>query len=257
MKSVIYKKNGDAKGAHSLLITLLIGMFVSIWPALGGWQEVAAGHLEVPGMTLIPAGKFAFGDPDEGTKEEIDLKAFYIDKYEVTNEAYKKFKHNHTFPAERATHPVAGITWHEADTYCKSIGKRLPKEEEWEKAARGTDGRAYPWGDEFDKAKANTREGLAPSSQQRSHDHSGGKQDPETKGTVSVGSYEAGKSVYGVYDMAGNVREWTDSWYDDKKVYRVVRGGSYLDDQDSVYTFTVRKSIPEDAKEYIGFRCAK
>lgn len=214
-------------------------------------------HEEIPGMALVPAGKFLFGDKDEGTQEAIDLKAFYIDKYEVTNEDYKKFKHDHKFPPEKARHPAVNVTWHDANTYCKALGKRLPTEEEWEKAARGTDGRLYPWGKEFDKAKANTREGGVPPAQH--HDHSaGGKQGTASdKGTVAVGSYEAGKSPYGVYDMAGNVREWTDNWFDDKKIYRSVRGGSYIDDSEAIFTFTVRKSIPEDPKEYVGFRCAK
>jgi len=201
-------------------------------------REISAVHEAADGMVLVPAGKFTFGDKDEGTEETIDLKAFYIDKYEVTNEDYKKVKHDHKFSPDKAKHPVTNVSWHDANTYCKSVGKRLPTEEEWEKAARGTSGISYPWGENFDKAKANTRES-------------------DINGTTPAGKYEAGKSPYGVYDMAGNVREWTDNWYDEKKIYKSVRGGAFIDDEDSVYTFAVRKSIPEDKKEYVGFRCAK
>lgn len=202
--------------------------------------HIMAGHEKgaQEGMVLVQAGKFDFGDEDDEGIEKIDLKAFYIDQYEVTNEQYRNFKHEHKFPPDKADHPVTGVSWHDANTYCKSLGKRLPAEEEWEKAARGTDGRAYPWGKDFKSDKVNGKEANIGT-------------------TTPVGKYEAGKSVYGVYDMSGNVREWTDSWHDDNKIYRVVRGGGYIDDEDSVFTFTTRKSIPEDVKDYVGFRCAK
>jgi formylglycine-generating enzyme required for sulfatase activity len=216
-----------------------VTVFVLVLTTLAGFQNALASDTTPEGMVLIPAGKFIFGDEDQGTEEEIDLKAFYIDKYEVTNEDYKKFVHDHKFPPGKEKHPVVNVSWHDADTYCKSLGKRLPTEEEWEKAARGTDGREYPWGDGFDSSKLNSRES--------------GIND-----TTPVGKYEAGKSVYGVYDMSGNVREWTDDWYDiDDRIYKVVKGGSYIDDEESVFTFTVRKSIPEDIKAYVGFRCAR
>lgn len=202
--------------------------------------HVMAGHEKdaQEGMVLVPAGKFDFGDEDEGSVEKVDLKAFYIDQYEVTNEQYGNFRHDHKFLPDKAKHPVTGVSWHDANTYCKSQNKRLPTEEEWEKAARGTDGRDYPWGKNFKADKLNSVEANIGT-------------------TTPAGKYETGKSVYGVYDMSGNVREWTDSWHDEGRIYRIVRGGGYIDDEDSVYTFTTRKSIPEDAKEYIGFRCAK
>ncbi|MBI3813439.1 MAG: SUMF1/EgtB/PvdO family nonheme iron enzyme [Nitrospinae bacterium] len=184
-------------------------------------------------MALVSGGKFSFGED----KKKIELGDFYIDKYEVTNAQYKKFRPEHEIPDGKENHPVADISYFDAEDYCKSAGKRIPTSEEWEKAARGTDGRAYPWGDKFDSKKANTSEG--------------GK-----GGTVKVGSYEGGKSPYGAYDMSGNVWEWVDAW-DSKKQYRVARGGSYFEGDDMNRTTSSLMSIPDDIHEYIGFRCAK
>jgi formylglycine-generating enzyme required for sulfatase activity len=184
-------------------------------------------------MVLIPGGKFLFGED----KKKIELADFYIDRYEVSNIQYKKFRAEHEFPAEKENHPAAEISYFDAEEYCKSVGKRLPTSKEWEKAARGTDGRKYPWGDKFDSKKANTSEG--------------GK-----GGAVKVGTYEGGKSPYGVYDMSGNVWEWVDAW-DSKKQYRFARGGSYFEGDDMNRTTSSLMSIPDDIHEYIGFRCAK
>lgn len=199
---------------------------------------VVAGGDSADGMKLVPAGKFKFGDEDEGTDEVVDLRAYYIDINETTNAEYKKQNPAHKFPSGKADHPVTNISWHSANTYCKKIGKRLPNEDEWEKAARGTDGRYYPWGEDYDETFLNSSEG--------------GK-----GGTAAVGSYADGKSPYGINDMSGNVREWVDDWYSDRQMYRVIKGGGFLDGEEDVYTFSVRKSIPEDIKAYVGFRCAK
>jgi serine/threonine-protein kinase len=184
-------------------------------------------------MVLIPRGKFMFGDG----KKKIELKEFYIDKYEVTNSQYKKFRPEHTFPAEKADFPVVEITYFDAEEYCKWAGKRLPTAEEWEKAARGEDGRIFPWGNKFDSKNANTSEA-------------------GTGGPVNVGSFKSGKSPYGVYDMSGNVWEWVDAW-NPKKQYRFVRGGSYFEGEDLNRTTSSLMSIPDDMHEYIGCRCAK
>ncbi len=186
------------------------------------------------GMVLIPAGDFLYG---EG-KKKISLKDFYIDKYEVTNEEFKKFRPEQRFDPKEADHPAREISWFDADEYCKWAGERLPTEEEWEKAARGKDGRIYPWGNKYDPRKANAAE-------------MGGK-------VVTVGSFEKGVSPYGVYDMAGNVWEWTDNWYGDDKKYKVIRGGSYFEPGEDFVKVTARlRSIPDDMHEYIGFRCVK
>jgi serine/threonine-protein kinase len=197
-------------------------------------------------MCLVPAGKFTMGSNDTGPDHFMDasypahpvsLDAFYIDEYEVTNALYKNCvdaggcslpgdvsKYNNS---QFANHPVVFVDWDQATAYCAWRGAstdlgpaRLPSEAEWEKAARGSKEDIYPWGnDEPNKDLANY--GL------------------NAGDTTAVGSYESGKSPFGVYDMAGNVWEWVNDWYelypganpsrnpDFGKIYRVARGGSW------------------------------
>jgi len=225
-------------------------------------------------MVLIPAGKFIRGSnnrlPDEGPEYEAETKAFWIDKYEVTNLQYKQFMYstnrkspklfrNRTYPEGKVDHPVVYVSWHDAYDYCMWAGKRLPTDIEWEKAARGTDGRNFPWGDDFDVNKVN-------SPVRWSTLHMEGD-------TTPVGAFEDGKSPYGLYDMSGNVWEWTDSWYTQYpgnkwpsenygELYKVLKGGSWWDC--SFYQCGV--SAPSFNRSYFkqniknssfGFRCAK
>lgn len=167
----------------------------------------------VPGrpgeMILVPAGVFKFGED----KHEVNLEALEIGKYPVTNQEYQRFLESFsdaesakqhipedwegvTAPPGKETHPVIGVSYWDAVAYCRWRSKverrdiRLPTEAQWEKTARGTDGREYPWGEEFDPAMANTSEG-------------------GLRGTSPVGAYPDGASPYGAMDMAGNVWEWT------------------------------------------------
>jgi iron(II)-dependent oxidoreductase len=136
------------------------------------------------------------------------------------------------------------VTWHGATGYCKWRSKKegitycLPTEEEWEKATRGTDGRRYPWGDEFDKAKCNTSEsGIGT--------------------TTLVNKYQDGASPYGCYDMAGNVWEWTNSWYNEEKRSKVLRGGSWYFNYVDARCASRFRFLPGDRLIDIGFRCAR
>jgi formylglycine-generating enzyme required for sulfatase activity len=222
-------------------------------------------------------------------RHRVVLDAYYLDRYEVTNVLFERFVRatGHRTAAEREghgwvrrqedakwtwdkvvgatwrtpsgpgsvaapTHPVVQVSWEDANAYCRWAGKRLPTEAEWEKAARGTDGRVYPWGDAWDPSKANG--------------------DRRVKATSPVGSYPAGASPYGAHDLAGNVWEWVADWSapdyyprsphsnpkgPDSGTFRVLRGGSWLN-----YPFNLRSAYrhydsPDVRIDLIGFRCAR
>ncbi len=239
---------------------------------------------KIEGMTFVPAGEFTMGSnkvDDEGLGKEfgartgnlfdaehperkVSIGGYYIDTYEVTNSQYKGFAdatgyptlpfnwEGRSFPKGKEKHPVNNVTWYDAHNYCAWAGKRLLAEAEWEKAARGPNGNQYPWGNEYSDKAANL----------------------ETGDTVEVGSYETDKSYYGVYDMGGNVMEWTGDWFKrypgntaDIKDYgqtsRSVRGGAgtvlghYIMEQLFARSSFRQFYIPEGAGPDGGIRCAK
>ena len=192
-------------------------------------------------MVKIPAGKFLYGED----KEKSETKEFFIDQYPVTNAEYKKFvdatSHKQpqhwrrdTFPEGKADHPVVEVNWASATAYADWAGKRLPVHEEWEKAARGTDGRTWPWGNDWDIDKANVFSG----------------------DTTPVGKYSPdGDSPYGCRDMAGNVWEWIGSGAP-SQLRAPLRGGDWLDGPDEAQTFFIRMHTPHRKNPFVGFRCA-
>lgn len=185
-------------------------------------------------MIQIPEGEFLSGS----NKTKASVKAFEIDKFEVTNAQFKAFDKDYTIPAGKENNPAVEVNYFDAEAYCKSSGKRLPTAAEWEKAARGSDGRTFPWGNKADPSKANVVESGKTSS-------------------VAVGDFKDGASPYGVMDMAGNVWEWVDAYADTEKQYRVLMGGSFFDDINNATAYSRLRSIPDDSHEYYGFRCAK
>ena len=228
-------------------------------------------------MVLIPAGSFtmgggADGDLDEQPQRVIYLDAFYMDKYEVTNADYARFTNMLKRPGPMIPvfeddenllkgddQPVVGVAWVDAVAYCRWAGNRLPTEAEWEKAARGEDAVKWPWGDSF----------------HASHVNGHGSQDGY-KYSAPVGSFESGRSPYGLYDMAGNVSEWVADWYDqfyykdapfknptgpeDPGIIKVLsyRGGSY---NSTAHDLRASKrfggSHPERGESTVGIRCAR
>lgn len=263
---------------------LLFGMILSVLALFSGpaHSEDAAGRNNIESMVLIPAGVYEMGsrrslmelDPadlfntdrhalgPENPAHEVHIDALYIDIYEVTNADYAQYvKSAKGTPSELADdpdfngprQPVVGVAWKDAQKYCAWKGKRLPTEAEWEKASRGKRPVRYPWGNEPpDKTHLNYNE--------------------EVNKTTPVGSYEKGKSDYGVYDLAGNVSEWVQDWHlpeyyvfspkknpqgAEKGQYRVIRGGNWRNnagDTDMIYR---NATVPRIRNKTIGFRCAK
>lgn len=226
---------------------------------------------ELDPMVAVPRGPFLRGSrehdmsarPEEQPMRELDLSAFYIDRNPVTVAQFAHFlqitnleppadwsRHN-TLP----NHPVVNITWEEATAYAAWAGKRLPTEAEWEKAARGTDGRTYPWGNE-------------PPDETRAHFDGAG-----TKGhkTAAINSHPAGASPYGAQEMAGNTFEWVNDWY--SRTYfaecpdtdppgpteghkRVLRGGSFVHEAFALRCATRGRYAPDERRANHSFRCA-
>jgi len=259
-------------------------------------------------MVYVPAGEFLMGstnaeqnaEDDEKPQRSVYLDAFYIGQYPVTNEQFSRFVDavgyrtdaeqagsgwvwtgqawelvqgaNWRHPsgsgssiADKMDHPVVQVTWDDANAYCQWTDKRLPTEAEWEKAARGTSGWSYPWGNSApDGQRLNSCDANCEGDWKVSNIDDG------YATTSPVGQYEAGKSPYGAYDMAGNVWEWVADWYQDDYYgrapqrnpqgpsageQRVTRGGSWYN-QPWVGRSAFRTGLDPDVRDYsIGFRC--
>jgi formylglycine-generating enzyme required for sulfatase activity len=226
------------------------------------------------GMAYVSGGEFTMGRDGDATGYEspahkVTVKPFFMDIYEVTNAQYAKFvqatRHkppsywsNGTYPAGTELLPVTGVTWDDANAYANWAGKRLPIEEEWEFAARGTDGRRYPWGNDWKSELANVVTKTAANGE-------------GNKGMAEVGSYSSykGASPYGIYDMVGNAWEWTASnlrAYPSGKLPteanandKVIRGGSWASTPETATT-TFRRGWGANTEKdysYTGFRCVK
>jgi formylglycine-generating enzyme required for sulfatase activity len=275
-------------------------------------HQHAAISLDMPDdMVQVPAGEFFMGSPagtdglpDEQPQRRVYLSGFLIDRHEVTNEAYLKFvtATGHRIP-ENATpsstlwsdktpmagierHPVVNVSWDDAVAYCRWVGKRLPTEAEWEKAARGTDERRYPWGNDWDITRGNSASYWAG----RTIEFSSGAdweafwvkgegarlaKEKGIKGevlTMPVGSFPQSLSPYGLHDMAGNVAEWVQDWYDpnyyrsaplsnpsgpERGAIKSMRGGSWLKPALSLRTTDRDWGTIDSRPSGTGFRCAK
>jgi len=270
-----------------LVGTALLGILSNTIPFVADAQSLQAviappkGKDRAP-MVEIPSGSFPMGVPpgdrdggrDEYPRHEVLLDTFWIDQFEVTNGRYIEFvksaghrvPQNPTNPTRNlwqgdsiteslAERPVINVDWFDADAYCKWAGKRLPTEAEWEKAAKGTSDRRFPWGNVEPTAK---------------HLNYNQRWIGE-KTLMPVGSYEAGKSPYGVYDVVGNVWEWVNDWYDaryyekspsknptgpQEGTKKVIRGAGWQNETPTVRIFTRVDSDPTMRNESTGFRCA-
>ncbi len=272
-----------------------ISAILIVWGLLAGGSESLAAESSAQAkevttvvgndgapMVLIPAGVFPMGVPagdrdggrDEYPRHEVFLDAYFIDQFEVTNARYLNFVKatGHRIPSHPtnpsrslwqgmeiseslADRPVVNVDWYDAAAYCQWAGKRLPTEAEWEKAAKGTTDRRFPWGN------------VEPTDKHLNYN----QRWIGEKTLMPVGSYEAGKSPYGVYDMAGNVWEWVNDWYSaryyenspahnpkgpERGTKKVLRGAGWQSETPTVRIFTRVESDPTNRNESTGFRCA-
>ncbi len=247
-------------------------------------------------MILIPAGPFEYGAPEgtptsaaspnegvmvsEGTRT-VEMSAYYIDKYEVTNAQYRACQNagvctepyvidssrypNYYYDPAYQNFPVIWVSWNQANTFCQWAGKKLPTEAQWEKAARGETYRKYPWGDTDPQDNA---------------ENSIVNYSALFEDVTDVTSFESAVSPYGVYNMAGNAAEWTDTWYDIDSYYKkesgeapvkdptgpadggtiqkkVIRGGSWVSLEHEITTYARDKAFPHYRYYNLGFRCVK
>ena len=241
-------------------------------------------------MVLVPAGEFLMGSDkktdrlayrSEIPQRSVYLDAFMIGKYEVTALEYLKFVlatdrlpqldwryDGGNFQDTMAHHPIMHVNWYDADAYCKWAGKRLPTEAEWEKAARGVDGRLFPWGSEYaGPTRANFgRTGLSGPVRDR----------PERlllyPPIISVDKYENALSPYGLYQTIGNVAEWVSDWYDqdyyktapgrnpkgpETGSQKAFRGGGWMDSTTTMRAAMRNGTDPKTKINWMGFRCAQ
>ena len=256
-------------------------------------KKLAAERAKLPArdeMVLIPAGWFLMGSDKkvdrlaylpELPQRKVHLDAYEIDTFEVTTVQFLKFVlatnrpplidwryDGGNFQETMVNHPVMHVSWFDADTYCAWAGKRLPTEAEWEKAARGEDGRIYPWGNQ-------------PAGLTRSNFGRGGLSGPVRDRPerlmlyppiISVDKYDNALSSHGLYQMVGNVAEWVSDWYDkdyyktapeknpkgpEKGTQRSFRGGGWIDSTPSVRAAQRNGTDPNTKMNWLGFRCAR
>lgn len=283
--------DGLKKAAHILGIKLAGRVYEDKIPGknisgeIKTWKEYNPKGTAGGPMLLVPEGEFIMGsdvwEQNEMPSHKVFLEDFYIDEYEVTNIKYRKcieagacqepdlntcyvwmedrwkqgVKLGEDFKRDR--YPVVCVKWEDANSYCMWAGKRLPTEAEWEKAARGTDGRTYPWGNEAATCEYAVM-------------YDGGIGCERRGSNQEVGSKPKGASPYGAMDMAGNVWEWVADWRDEKYylnspykmpkgpatgTLRVLRGGSW--DYAKTVRSTIRSAAPpvDYRSSHVGFRC--
>ena len=257
-------KNPDPKiatAAHDALVQLgALEEEKAAAPTVGA--ESFVNEIDATELIRIPAGEFTMGTDRERERPQrpVYLDEYYMAKHPVTNAQYARFikatgherpRYWHSKRYNKPNQPVVTVTWDDAKAYCEWAGLRLPTEAEWEKAARGTDGPEWPWGNEKpDEKRCNFGDNVGTTSE--------------------IGSFPDGASPYGCMDMAGNVWEWCEDWYDEYRAEdlrnptgptkgnsKVLRGGAYYFDPDSARCASRGRGGPDVGTGDFGFRCAR
>jgi iron(II)-dependent oxidoreductase len=263
LKARLYRR---LKSLRGIVLLLWIVGFTTISPSCSRFGGITPSHGVNPELANVPAGWFWMGEDDgrqsNQPRHKIYLDAFEIMKKEVTREEFARFVSETGYqpagweaslPEETAGLPAVGVLWKDADACCRWLGLRLPSEAEWEKAARGDDGRRYPWGDAWDPQKANTAErGVGE--------------------VINTGSIPEGASPYGLLDMCGNAAEWVSDYYEpdyytvspernptgpELIMDHVLRGGSFDSTQEQATTYFRDSSHSVRPNPRVGFRCAR
>jgi formylglycine-generating enzyme required for sulfatase activity len=256
-------------------------------------------------MVYVPAGEFIMGSDaddvlaecqkfrnyyncdrdlftDEEPPHQVYLDAYYIDQYEVSNAQYQLCvetgacdppvnidsysRSSYYGDSQYGNYPVIYVNWNQAQAYCEWAGATLPTEAQWEKAGRGTDGRKYPWGNSFNGSNANFCDRNCTRAW-ASQDYDDGYED-----TAPVDAYPGGVSIYGAYNLSGNVEEWVNDWYDSSYYQkspaenphgpssgspRVLRGGSWYYSVYLLHSSSRNAGNPDDRGFTFGFRCSR
>jgi formylglycine-generating enzyme required for sulfatase activity len=263
------------KRRHRLLARTAAGIVLGGVVALGAYAYWNRGEPRVltgrdgARALLVPAGAFTMGDNEEAPRREVYVDAFYVDEYEVTVAQFARFLEDTgsvnlpdgsglEFDEAHGMLPVVGVDWHDANDYCGWAGRRLPTDAEWEKAARGTDERVYPWGDE-------------PPTPQRAVFGRPVDAGAYEGGLAPVGSHPDGRSPYGVHDLAGNASEWVADWYTESYdrgdvrnpkgpaagTSKIIRGGGWYDPPGRLKASRRMFASPGTSGGDTGFRCAR
>lgn len=248
------------------------GLVLSAWAVFyvaGRARQNALVEKDGAVLVRIPAGAFLMGDDEESPRREIFLSAFYLDRYEITLGRFARFLRaagNAPKPEnwpesnleQLADFPVIGVSWHDAEAYCRWAGRRLPTEAEWERAARGGDERKFPWGSE-DPTAARSRFGIADA------------RAVYPDGVAAVGSHPSGAAPREIFDLAGNAAEWVADWHAEgfnrdqvrnprgpqTGTAKVVRGGGWMDPAQRITTTKRMYLSPDQRMPDVGFRCAR